>query len=242
MQAEGKWSPSAPALTRAIRKPNQMTQATRVHSTPRTNTPISQNHPVDAPSRRRLLSQAAGVAAGSAVLALATSQPIAAASAPAAQLNESTLLKLEEQIFEQYQGATAYDDEIVRLAEIWRPESRRLYEESLSREVQAGTYLTPQQRWALVTDMPERREHERIVTLQEPFYERMDALVKQMFATPAHTAEGRRAKAIVLLGVILDDRWRCVDAETDYPEMMARRLLIEFVGGEPGEMLRDQFA
>jgi hypothetical protein len=219
-----------------------MPKANRVHSTPPTNTPISQVDATGATSRGRFLSQAAGVAAGGAVLALATSQPIAAASAPAAQLNESTLLKLEEQIFEQYQGATAYDDEIIRLAEIWHAESKRLYEESLSREVQAGTYLTPQQRWALVTDTPEHREHDRIVTLQEPFYERMDALVKQIFATPAHTAEGRRAKATVLLGVILGNGWRGVDAETDYPEMMARRLLIEFVGGEPGEMLRDQFA
>jgi len=226
-----------------------MPKAESVHSTPPTNTPIFQSNSVNvahsatgATSRRRFLSQAAGAAAGGAVLALATSQPIAAASAPAAQLNESTLLKFEEQIFEQYQGATAYDDEIVRLAEIWHAESKRLYEESLAREVQAGTYLTPQQRWALVSGTPSQREHDRIVALQDPFYERMDALVKQMFATPAHTAEGRRAKATVLLGVIMDYDWRGVDAETDYPELMARKLLIEFIGGEPSEMLRDQFA
>lgn len=77
--------------------------------------------------------------------------------------------------------------------------------------------------------------------LQDPFYERMDALVKQMFAMPAHTAEGRRAKATVLLGCVLGDDWRRVDGETEYPERMARTMLIDFVGGEPGEMLRDQF-
>jgi hypothetical protein len=97
------------------------------------------------PTRRRFLSQAAGVAAGGSVLALATIPPIAAASAPAAQLNESTLLKLEEQIFEQYEGACTFDDEILRLSEIWTTESHRLYKESLSREVQTGTYLTPQE-------------------------------------------------------------------------------------------------
>jgi hypothetical protein len=70
----------------------------------------------------------------------------------------------------------------------------------------------------------------------------MDDLIKQMFAMPAHTAEGRRAKVTVLLGVILGDDWNRVDEETDYPELMARKLLIEFIGGEPGEMLRDQFA
>jgi hypothetical protein len=70
----------------------------------------------------------------------------------------------------------------------------------------------------------------------------MDALIKQMFATPAHTAEGRRAKVIVLLGCVLGDDWRRVDEETDYPEQMARTMLIEFVGGEPAAQLRDQFA
>jgi hypothetical protein len=108
-----------------------MTQADRVHSTPPTNTPISQ---VDATSRRRFLSSAAGVATGGAALALATSQPIAAASDTAAQLNESALLKLEEQIFEQYEGATAFDDEIIRLSEIWTTESNRLYYASLDAE------------------------------------------------------------------------------------------------------------
>ena len=91
-------------------------------------------------------------------------------------------------------------------------------------------------------DTPECREHSRLCTLQEPFYERMDALIKQMYATPAHTAEGRHAKVMVLLGCILGEEWREHDDETDYPQLMGRRLLIEFVGGEPGEQLRDQFA
>ena len=69
----------------------------------------------------------------------------------------------------------------------------------------------------------------------------MDALVKQMFAIPAHTAEGRRAKVSVLLGCILGDD-RHVDGQTEYAVRMGRNLLIELVGGEPGEMLRDQFA
>jgi hypothetical protein len=163
---------------------------------------------------------------------------VVATKAVALPQDDSALVKLEEQIFEQYEAATAYDDEIIRLSDIWTAESHRLYQESLS----SDRALTPDERWALVTDMPESREHSRLCRLQDPFYVKMDALVRQMFATPAHTAEGRRAKATVLLGVIMGDDWRCVDAETDYPEQMARRLLIEFVGGEPGEMLRDQFA
>jgi hypothetical protein len=32
------------------------------------------------------------------------------------------------------------------------------------------------------------------------------------------------------------------DKETEYPELMARNLLVEFIGGEAGESLRGQFA
>jgi hypothetical protein len=70
----------------------------------------------------------------------------------------------------------------------------------------------------------------------------MVTLITQMFAMPAQTAEGRRAKVAVLLGCILGDDWRGRDEETEWPELTARNLLIEFIGGEPGEMLRGQFA
>jgi hypothetical protein len=184
--------------------------------------------------RRAFLSVSASAAA--AVAAVAVSKAVAL------PLDDSALVKLEEQIFEQYEGACAFDGEIERLSEIWTDKSRQLYNEALSREAQTGVCLTPQERWALVTDMPECREHNRLVNLQRPFYDRMDALIKQMFAIPAHTAEGRRAKVMVLLGCILGDDWRHVDEQTEYPQRMARKLLIELVGGEPGKMLRDQFA
>ena len=66
-----------------------MTQAERVHSTPPTNTPVSQNNPVDATSRRRFLTNAAGVAAGGAVLAMATVPAAADAAAPVAAVASS---------------------------------------------------------------------------------------------------------------------------------------------------------
>ena len=69
-----------------------MTQADSVHSTPPTNAPISETHPVDTPSRRRFLSQAAGVAAGGAVLALAAIPPATAANAPASLLDSAFAL------------------------------------------------------------------------------------------------------------------------------------------------------
>jgi len=42
----------------------------------------------------------------------------------------------------------------------------------------------------------------------------------------------------VLLTCVLGDEWTAVNEQTDYPALMARNLLIEFIGGE----LRDQFA
>jgi hypothetical protein len=60
-----------------------MAKATRVYSTLPTNmSATNPPGPVD-PTRRRFLSQAAGVAAGGAVLALATIPPVSAATAPA---------------------------------------------------------------------------------------------------------------------------------------------------------------
>jgi hypothetical protein len=190
-------------------------------------------------SRRRFLTVAAAASAVSAGALAAAAMPPAAL---AASQDDSALVKLEEQIFEQYQGATAYDAEILRLSKIWTTESCRLYKEALSREVQTGTYLTDRERWDLVGETPESKEHSRLCRLQDPFLARMDALIKQMWATPAHTAEGRRAKAAVLIGCIMGPDWQQVDKETDYPEKMARSLLLELIGGEPGEALRDQFA
>jgi hypothetical protein len=167
---------------------------------------------------------------------------LAVPKALASPQDDSALVKLEEQIFEQYEGACAFDAEMDRLSEIWTDKSLELYNEALSREAQGGVYLSPQERWALVTDMPECREHNRLDNLQRPFYDRMDALIKQMFAIPAHTAEGRRAKVLVLLGCILGEDWRHADDQTEYAQRMARRLLIDLVGGEPAKQLRDQFA
>jgi hypothetical protein len=65
-----------------------MAKATRVHSTPPTNTSANNpsGRPVD-PTRRHFLSQAAGVAAGGTALALAAIPPRAALAAPAGALD-----------------------------------------------------------------------------------------------------------------------------------------------------------
>ena len=49
-----------------------------------------------------------------------------------------------------------------------------------------------------------------------------------------------------LLGVafidLLPHDWQQVDENTEYGIRETRQLLIEFIGGEPGKQLRDQFA
>jgi len=177
-------------------------------------------------------------------LPIVVAMPVAVPAMPsnAAPLDDAELVKLEEQIFEQYEGAHALDDEIYRVFEIWGDEVKRLDREAIVDHLQGRSALTSDERWQLVKAMPESKEHTRLVELTEPFFARMDALIKQMFAIPAHTADGRRAKVAVLLTCIMPSEWRTeTDKDADYDIEMARKLLIEFVGGEPGEMLRDQF-
>jgi hypothetical protein len=176
------------------------------------------------------------LAAAAATAVLSQPKPALAAA------DDSQLLKLETLIFEQYELAGAYDVEILRLSEIWTTESDRLYKEALAREAQTGTYLTAQERWKLVTDTPACIEHNRLCELQEPFHHRMEALIAEMFAIRATTSEGRRAKAAVLISCVMPSDWIYRDEETDRPELMARNLLFEFVGGIGGEALRAQFA
>jgi hypothetical protein len=51
---------------------------------------------------------------------------------------------------------------------------------------------------------------------------------------------GRSAKVSVLLTCLLD--WRLPDEEMDWRELMARRLLVDFVGGEEAQSFREIYA
>jgi hypothetical protein len=102
----------------------------------------------------------------------------------------------------------------------------------LEREAREGRRtLTPDERWALVGEMPECKEHSRLAKLQEPFDGRMEVLIKQMWQLPARTAEGRRAKAMVLLFCVLGPDWQQSDAETDYAERHAHLSAVSQVSG-----------
>jgi hypothetical protein len=171
------------------------------------------------------------MAAGASVAAVAIIP-----KAIAAPIDDSTLLALEKQYFEQHESATSYHDEIFRLSDIWQAKSRQLWEKSLV----GYCSLSDQQRWDLVTAMPECIEHNRLCRIQDTHFAKMEDLVKQMWAIPAQTPEGRRAKVLVALS-LLPASWRHADQNTDYGVREARQLLIEFVGGEPGAQLREQF-
>jgi hypothetical protein len=190
-------------------------------------------------SRRRFLFTAAATAPAIAIPAMASPDPADTTAAASQPQDDRVLLELEEQIFEQGELASAYDGEITRLGRIWKDESSRQYQEALLREVQTGVYLSADERWRLVTDTPACIEHDRLCKLQDVHIAKMEALVKQMWAIPAHTPEGRRSKVLVALNLLPDD-WRVADA--DYGIAETRELLIQFVGGELGEMLRGQFA
>ena len=173
---------------------------------------------------------------GFVALAAAAATTVLSQPKPAfAAADDSALLQLEEEIFEQYEAAHAHDDELDKVHVIWRDELIRQESEAIS------SPLTSKQRWDLVKAMPESKEHTRLVTLGRPFFDRMNALIEQMFAIPAHTAEGRRAKVSVLLSCVMGKEWCLIDKDTDYDVEMTRNLLVEFIGGESGEMLRDQF-
>jgi hypothetical protein len=158
----------------------------------------------------------------------AVGDPSAAVSLPD---DDNVLIELEERIFECYRATRAYNDEIDRVARIVQNEYRRLYRDLDAAELNRA-----------IREMPENKEQTRLVGLQKPHFEEMDKLIEKMWATPARTPEGRRAKVSVLLGCTMANDWRETDKNADWDILQTRRLLIEFVGGEPAEQLRDQFS
>jgi hypothetical protein len=90
--------------------------------------------------------------------------------------------------------------------------------------------------------MPESKEHTRLCALIERHDQEMVALVKEMWTIPARTSEGRRSKLLVLLACVMGGDWTVVDKDADWDVKMARKLMIEFVGGEPARELQGQFA
>lgn len=173
--------------------------------------------------------------------AMASAATAVSASPIAMPSNDAALLEMEEKIFEHQEAAEAINDDLARLAAVWKREAHRLYVEARA----AGNLIeTEGQRLEQVAAMPEAIEHGRLIDLQDLHWEAADKLVDRMWALPAQTPEGKRSKLLVLLGHIMGVEWRNQDDHhnTSYEIRRARSLMIELVGGEPAAQLRDQFA
>jgi hypothetical protein len=196
-------------------------------------------------TRRRFISQAAGAAAGGTALALATIPPASAAAPPVSSLDpdsvhpDAVLLELEEKIFDHKHAADEFGGQSDQLDSIYTAANWRLHN-----EFEATGSPTFDERKAIVEAMPEFEECMRLRELQQLECDAADGLVERMWAIKAVSAEGRRSKLLVLLSYVMaDDEWR---AAKEVPHLTsdvtrARDLMIEFVGGEPSEQLRDQF-
>jgi hypothetical protein len=151
-------------------------------------------------------------------------------------------LGIAERVFEENMAGHANDAEESRLREIWGMENHRLHD-----EVEAGRLsLTIAERNKLIDAMPEYSETVRLYDLKWSHLSKMDELIRQMWAIPALTPEGRAAKVWVLLACVMDpeEGWSDYDGHYRIDESVeqARALLIELVGGEPGQALREPFA
>jgi hypothetical protein len=151
---------------------------------------------------------------------------------------DGRLLETVDRIFKLQDVIDEFDPEIGRLHELWATEMIRLYEEDLTGE---HSRSSPERR-AIVAAMPECIEHTRLVELQRPHFDAQDKLITEVMSTPALTSKGRQEKFFVLLNCIMPDEWRDHDSRVDYEIKQARNFMIELVGGEEAEQLREQFA
>ena len=83
--------------------------------------------------------------------------------------------------------------------------------------------------WLLSDDSPV------IIRVTNGPCEAQDALIKQILSAPA-------GEVLCLLNCIMPDEWREDDERADYDIKQARNFMIELIGGEEAEQLRDQFA
>jgi len=143
---------------------------------------------------------------------------------------DNQILDIAAKIFDLREEIVDLDPEIDRLAGIWLAETSRL------RGLDRAT------RTAIVAAMPECIEHTRLVDLQNSLSEKQGELVKQVMAIPAQTRKGRAEKFFVLLACVMPTEWSEADENANYDIKIARNFMIELIGGETADELRDQFA
>ncbi len=184
--------------------------------------------------RRRFLA-----VAGASVVSVGALTAVAMTTA-AVHADDQRLLELEELIFERKHAADELSAQDAPLRVIWIAEQRRLHDAFEAAGFGGTTFAEMK---AIINAMPEYRESIRLADLRQIEWDAQDQLIEEMWNIKAQTPEGRRAKLTVLLGVIMDDEeWlNAAVPGTTYDVVRARDLMIEMVGGEPGEQMRDQF-
>lgn len=164
----------------------------------------------------------------------ATALVAAPSIAIAGPSEDARLLDIEARIWELYELAHQHDDEMSRLHCHCVDQLKSLSE--------TRPDMDSKQRWDFITQTPESKEHTRLVTLTDPYHDQIEALVREMWPIRARTADGRRAKFEVLIACCMGPDWERNDKDADWDAMMARSLLLEFIGGKEGEELRQRFA
>lgn len=162
-----------------------------------------------------------------------------ATTALASHDDDSALLQLKEEIFQAWEAANAHNDEIYGPCGLDTARTAEYYR-LLEQEERLGSFISSEERWRLVFELPEVKRLDRLVTLSEEHFERMAGLIDRMWGVPATTEAGRSAKVSVLLSCVMD--WRDPDEEMGWRELIARRLLIDLVGGEEAESFREIYA
>lgn len=153
---------------------------------------------------------------------------------------DADILQLEEQIFAEKEAIDRLHEEIA--ANACDAEYKRLLD-GMSTEG-----ITPSQKkckeiWnRAYREHPDSVELWRLRDIVNARHDSQERLIERMWEIPAHTAEGRRSKLMVLLANVMGEKWRVRDEDADWDVLMARKMIIEFIGGEPAEQLCDQFA
>jgi hypothetical protein len=244
-----------------------MAQADRVLSTPPTNTPTSKpdsapgavqlspspmipvapdfaGQGVNAepePCRNSEIHSSGAVVSRRSVMNMLVCTTVAGTALPAAalaQMEDQSLLDLERDILDVHRQATADDEEISQCMHAWRDEWLRLDKEAKDGRIN----LTQEEISEAVGKLPSVARQKVLNEIAQPHYDRMDDLIEKMWAIPARTAEGKRAKFQVLLICIAKSDWLDNEHDADYDTRMIRSLLLELLGGEQAERFKKQFA
>ncbi len=173
-------------------------------------------------------------------LPIAAALPVAAPAMPSTAdqgaLDDGALLKLEEQIFEHKEAISKLEPEAERLAGVWSKEDHRMHDEFEATQ----TGPTFDERRAIVETMPEFEECMRLRGLQEREREAAEADV----GNRSPDTRGPAGKTDCATRICDGERRvaRRQAAGVAFDVTLARDLMIELFGGEPGAQLQAQFA